>query len=223
VLGDASMADLDNERLMRELSLTVVSIDYRLAPEHPFPAASDDCLTVTAQIVEETVGPLLIGGSSAGGYLAAVTILRVRDELDAAGRFVGCVFNAGYFDCSGTPSARGSRPSQIPDVLDDGLMPLIAACYLPNHHPGELRNPQVSPLYASLHDLPPALFSVGSADHLLDDSMFMAARWEVFGNHAELAVYPDATHGSMTMGTALGQHAKQRRLAFIERVLHSAS
>jgi acetyl esterase len=219
ILGDAGMADLENERQSRDAGLTVISINYRLAPEHPYPAATDDCLAVTQWALEHNSGPLLIGGSSAGGYLAAVTILRVRDELNAADRFAGCLFTAGYFDHAGTPSALGARATDLPDVLDAYLIPSISAAYLPDHGYEKLRDPSVSPLYASLHGLPPALFIVGSADHLLDDSLFMSARWQAYGNEAELAVFPDATHGSMAMGTTLGRLSHQRRRAFTERVL----
>jgi acetyl esterase/lipase len=219
ILGDATMGDVENERQSRHAGLTVISIDYRLAPEHPYPAASDDCLAVTQWALENTSERFLIGGSSAGAYLAAITILRVRDELGAADRFAGCLFAAGYFDHAGTPSALGARATDLPDVLDDSLIPEVSASYLPSHPYEKLRDPSVSPLYASLHGLPPALFSVGSADHLLDDSLFMAARWQAYGNDAELAVYPDATHGSMSMGTSLGKISQERRRSFIERVL----
>jgi acetyl esterase/lipase len=68
-------------------------------------------------------------------------------------------------------------------------------CYLPELSDDERRAPEISPAFADLHDLPPALFSVGSADHLLDDTLMMSARYAAAGNEVELFVAPDMPHG----------------------------
>src|ERR1700722_14163429 len=77
ILGSPRMNDLANAELSRRLAVDVVSIDYRLAPEHPFPAGSDDCLAVARAVLDGSVGPVVLGGESAGGYYAAVTLLRI--------------------------------------------------------------------------------------------------------------------------------------------------
>ena len=69
--------------------------------------------------------------------------------------------------------------------------------------PEERRDPGVSPLYADLHGLPPALFTVGADDHLVDDTLFLAARWELAGNDTELVVYPEGPHGCIGMPSVL--------------------
>ena len=74
----------------------------------------------------------------------------------------------------------------------------------------ERRRPEVSPLYADLAGLPPALFTVGTADPLLDDSLFMALRWRAAGNQAELAVYPESIHGFNVFPTAMARAADER-------------
>jgi acetyl esterase/lipase len=79
--------------------------------------------------------------------------------------------------------------------------------------------PEISPLYAHLHGLPSALFTVGSADHLLDDTLFMAARWEAYGNEAELAVYPDCVHGFSGFPMELAKRANLRIDDFLTRIL----
>jgi acetyl esterase len=219
VLGEPRMDDPMNEALCQQHRVTVISVDYRLAPEHPWPAGPDDCFAVASWAVDNDRGPLLLGGSSAGAYLAAVTILRVRDELGAAARFIGCNFEAGYYDHGGTPSARGVRPTDVPDVLDPSLLPFVVKLFLPDRSAAELRKPSISPLYADLRGLPPALFTVGSADHLLDDSLFMATRWAAHESEAELAVYPDGTHGFTRLPTQMAAKAQQRIDAFFERVL----
>ena len=78
---------------------------------------------------------------------------------------------------------------------------------------------ELSPLYAGLHDMPPALFTVGSADHLLDDSLFMSARWAAYGNESALAVYPDCPHGFVGFPLELAKRATERIDEFFERVL----
>jgi acetyl esterase/lipase len=162
---------------------------------------------------------ILIGGESAGGYYAALTTLRIRDELDAIDRVIGANLVFGVYDLSGAPAFRGARPSDVPDILEDGLGEFVNACFVPGLTPDDCKVPSISPLYAELHDLPPALFTVGSADHLLDDSLFMAARWEVFGNDTELAVYPDCIHAFNAFPTELAKRANERIEAFFERVL----
>ncbi len=224
ILGSPLMNDVANADLSSRFDLAVVSVDYRLAPEHPHPAGSDDCLAVARWLVErgeaEFGSPrILIGGESAGGYYAALTTLRIRDELDAIDRVIGVNLVFGAYDLSGTPCVRGARPSDVPDILADGLFQFVNECFLPGLGPDDCKVPSISPLYADLHDLPPALFTVGSADHLLDDSLFMAARWEAYGNESELAVYPDCIHAFNAFPTELSKRANERIDAFIERVV----
>ena len=99
------------------------------------------------------------------------------------------------------------------------MFSFVNECYIPGRSLEDARDPAVSPLYADLAGLPPALFTVGSADHLLDDSLFMAARWQAYGNEAELAVYPDCIHGFTAMPMELAKRANERIDAFLERVL----
>jgi acetyl esterase len=76
----------------------------------------------------------------------------------------------------------------------DGIV-LFCECYLPGMTDDERRSPEISPAYASLRDLPPAFMSVGTADHLLDDTLMLAPRWVAAGNEVELFVAPDMPHG----------------------------
>ena len=224
MLGSPLLNDVANADLADRLGLAVVSVDYRLAPEHPFPSGADDCLAVAAWLIEHAeewfgAGDLVIGGESAGGYYAALTLLRVRDELQAIDRFRGANLVFGVYDLGGTPASRGYRPSDVPDVLDAGIFGFVHECYLPGRTPDDARVPEISPLYANLHDLPPALFTVGSADYLLDDSLFMAARWAVYGNESELAVYPDCVHGFTGFPMELAKRANERIDDFLVRVV----
>jgi acetyl esterase/lipase len=219
LLGDARNGDISNSKISKRLNVDVVSVDYRLAPEHPYPAGSDDCLAVAKSVIDSSDGPVVLGGESAGAYLAALTMLRLRDETKSSGRVGGLNLVCGVYDLSGTPSSVGMRASDVPDVLEDDLGDFVLDCYLPGWTRIQARDPQVSPLYADLRDLPPALFSVGSADHLLDDSLFMAARWRSYGNDTEVAVYPDCNHAFMVQETALARRASEHIADFLRSVI----
>jgi acetyl esterase/lipase len=217
IMGSPRMTDAANAGLAERLGLRVVSVDYRLAPEHPFPAGIEDCMAVARAELERSSDPIVVGGESAGGYYAVLTALRVRDELGAIDRLAGANLVFGIYDLSGTPSNTRSRPSDVPDIIDGATLQSLVDMYLPGRTLLDARDPAYSPLYADLTGLPPALFTVGHADHLLDDSLFMAARWQAYGNAADLAVYPDCIHGFTGFPTKLARHANRRIDEFLRR------
>jgi len=200
ILGAPEMNDAANLELTRRFAVAVVSVDYRLAPEHPYPAGPDDGIAVAAWLVEHAErefgsGRLLVGGESAGGYMAAAVLLRARDELGAVRSFVGANLVFGVYDWGRSPSQRGTRPHQGPDLLDPDGIRIFSDCYLPGRTDDERRDPAVSPAFADLRGLPPQLLSVGTCDHLLDDSLLFASRSAATGNEVELFVAPDLPHG----------------------------
>lgn len=199
-IGSPDLNDAENVVLARELGLAVVSVDYRLAPEWPYPAALTDAYSVAAWLVAEAeaefgTGDLLIGGESAGAYLAAMVLLHVRDELDAINLVKAANLVFGVFDWGRSPSQRGFQAAAGPDWLAADSMAVFADLYLPGLTDDERRDPAISPAFADLSGLPPALFTIGTLDHMFDDSLMMAARWRIAGNQSELAVYPDCGHG----------------------------
>jgi acetyl esterase len=205
VTGSPEMTDLLHEILSKELKLAFVSVDYRLAPEHPYPAGPDDCEAAALWLLEHAErefgsARLLIGGESAGAHLAACTLLRLRDR-DAVDRFCGANLVFGIYDLGRTPSQRGVP--ERPDLLTVEQIEYFAKLFTPDMSPEDRRDPGVSPLYADLHGLPPALFTVGADDHLVDDTLFLAGRWELAGNDAELLVYPEGPHGCIGMPSVL--------------------
>jgi acetyl esterase/lipase len=202
VLGAPQMNDGGNLDLSRRFGMAVVSVDYRLAPEHPFPAGPDDGVAVARWLLDNGASEfgserLLTGGESAGGYMAAAVLLRIRDELGAIDRVDGANLVFGVYDWGRSPSQRGLRAHDGPDVLTPDGIELFTDCYLPGRTDDERRDPSVSPAYADLRDLPPALFSVGTCDHLLDDTLMLGSRWAAVNGNAELFVAPEMPHGFM--------------------------
>lgn len=218
-LGSPRMNDRSNAMLCRTHDIRVVSVDYRLAPEHPFPAGPDDCLAVLLDVLDaeagSPTGPVLVGGESAGATLAVSALLRLRD-LGRVGEIAGANLSYGVYDLTRTPSMRGTVPS---DVADDVLAALPFDLYVPGRTAEELRTAEYSPLYADLREMPPALFTVGTADELLDDSLFLASRWAAYERETELAVYPDCGHGFTTYDMEMTRRARARTAEFFERCL----
>jgi acetyl esterase/lipase len=220
--GSPEMMDQLHEIIVDTCNVAVVSVDYRLAPEFPYPAGPDDCETAACWLLEHGVDEfgsdrLLIGGESAGAHLAAVTLLRLRDKHHAADRFRGASLIFGAYDLSRTPSQRGVGITSGTDILDGTGFPLDL--FLPGRSDEQRRDPDISPLYADLRGLPPALFCVGTNDHLLDDTLFMAARWDVAGNRTEVLVYPETPHGCIAL-PSVAAHYFPRLFDFLRECLH---
>jgi acetyl esterase/lipase len=185
-LDSAVRSDARNARLADVLGVTVVSVEYRLAPEHPWPAAPDDCETAALWLFEhgrEMFGTerMLIGGASAGATLATTTLLRLRDR-NLVHPMVGAVLQYGAYDLSG--QSPGGRL-----YADEWFIQAYAG------HVADRTDPDVSPLYGDLRGLPPTLLLVGTLDILLEDNLAMAARLSAAGNQVELRVFPESMHG----------------------------
>jgi len=194
--------------LARVTGCAVFAADYRLAPEFPYPAGPDDCEAAALWLIENASSEygtdrLLIGGESAGAHLSALTLLRLRDRHALGDRFCGANLVFGAYDLGLTPSARGVGPAPGSDILDPEEIRFMVEQFTPGMPLEDRRRPDISPLYADLRGMPPALFTVGTADHLLDDTLFMADRWLAAGNSAEVLVYPDAPHACIGVGTVL--------------------
>jgi acetyl esterase len=186
VYGSARLQDERLERLAVACSVGVFSVEYRLAPEYPYPAAPDDCEAVALWLAERDAGPLAIGGGSAGANLAVTTLVRLRDRHGFTG-FRAAALSCGVYDLALPHFADTGDPSLTREELTE----LIAeyASETP------LTSPDLSPAHADLSDLPDALFAVGSLDPLVRESVVMAERWRNAGSVAQLVVIPDAPHG----------------------------
>ncbi|MEI7035107.1 alpha/beta hydrolase [Streptomyces pratensis] len=197
-MGSAAQGDVRNRELSDALGIAVVSVDYRLAPEHPWPAAPDDCEAVALWLVAEAearfgTSRLTIGGSSAGATLALATLLRLRDR-GRVGRFAGGALQFGTYDLSAqTPAGRR--------IADEYFIQAYAG------HVADRAAPDVSPLYGDLGGLPPTLLVVGGEDVLLEDNLALAGRLSAAGNDVEIRIYPASPHGFTGHPTAMARTA----------------
>lgn len=213
-LGAPHHNDKQNQLLAEETGAAVISIQYRLAPEHAFPAGPDDCFAAVKWALEtKPYGdlPVVIGGESAGGHLAAVMLLRLREAgmLDAV---KGAVLTYGVYDMRMAPSAR--MWGDVPLILSTPIMNWFYENCLPGGKGAE--DPLNSPLLADLRGLVPALFSVGTSDPLLDDTLMMAPRWAAAGNATEVAIHPGGIHAFDQFDhLAIAKDYLKRKSAFV--------
>jgi acetyl esterase len=223
-LGANDLQDPRLDRLARETGLSVVSVGYRLAPENPYPAAPDDCETAAlwllgaaGKAVVGGAGALAIGGDSAGAHLAAVTLMRLRDRHGIVGAFGAAVLEYGGFDLSMTPSQRLWGERNL--VLSEPILNWFGDQFLPTLDREQRRDPDISPLYGELSGMPPAIFTVGTEDPLLDDTLFMEARWRTAGLETELRIWPEAPHGFISLPMTVADAACSAEHDFLRRTL----
>ncbi|MFD2251366.1 acetyl esterase/lipase [Pseudochelatococcus lubricantis] len=221
--GTADGQDARLERFADNLGLVAISVEYRLAPEHPYPAGPDDCEAAALWLAREGAAlfgaeRLFIGGESAGAHLSLVTLLRLRDRHGLS-PFSGAVLTAGCFDLGLTPSVRHWGEEKL--VLNTRDIEKFVESYLGGPELGghDPRHPDISPLYADLSGLPPAHLIVGTRDPLVDDTLFLHTRWVAAGNRAELAVWTGGAHVFVVFPGTLADRALARSEAFLATFL----
>ena len=204
-------------RISRAAGARALAINYRLAPEHPFPAAVEDATTAYRWLLENGVEParIVIAGDSAGGGLTVATLVALRDAGDPLPAAGVCL--SPWVDLEGIGESMTARAEVDPMVQRDGLL-AMAKAYLGDANP---RLPLAAPLYADLTGLPPLLIQVGTAETLLDDSTRLAERARSAGVDVVLEPWEDMIHVWHLFASMLpeGQQAVDRIGEFIrERV-----
>jgi acetyl esterase len=213
VVGSIESHDRLCRGLASKASAVVVSVDYRLAPEPPFPAAPDDAIAATRWVLENAallgVDPtrVAVGGDSAGGNLSAVVALALRDDARRPG-FQLLIYPATDLTRA-LPSHAMFRDSFF---LSRAAGDWYLAHYL--HDVADAKDPKASPLFAvDLARLPPALVITAGFDPLRDEGKAYADRMRAAGVEAELACFEGQMHGFCVLGGALRDGARAVDLA----------
>lgn len=176
--------------LAKAAGMRALSMDYRLAPEHPFPAAVDDCLAAYRWLLEQGISArsIVLAGDSAGGNLALACLTALRDSGTPLPRGA-CLFSP-WVDLALEGDSFESRASVDPRLTQEMLRTYQNA-YLAGR---DGKTPLASPLYARLQGLPPLLIQAGSDELLLDDATRLAARAAHAGVKVRLDVWPAMVH-----------------------------
>jgi acetyl esterase len=221
VVGDLDMADTVCATISRDAGAVVVSVDYRLAPEHKFPAGLDDMKAVTRWVARHgaeigiDTSRLAVGGDSAGGNLAAATAQALTAELKGALRFQVLVYPVTDLTCA-QPSFKDLGTGY---PLTEARMRAYIGMYLSD--PAQATDPRASPLLApSLAGQPPAIVILAGLDPLVDEGRAYARRLAEAGIPAEVAEVPDHPHGFL--GWTKDASASCEMLSLIGRRLKAA-
>ncbi|WP_312858002.1 alpha/beta hydrolase [Pseudonocardia pini] len=220
VCGEARDGDAVNVALVRALGVTVVSVDYRLAPEHPYPAALDDCEAAFRWLVDQPdIDPrrLALHGSSAGAGLCAALALRLRDRGGPAPAFQFLSIPE-LDDRVETPSARAfvDTPMWTREAAE-----LSWEAYLGAGRRGAADvSPHAAPARATdLTGLPPAYVSVMALDPLRDEGIAYALALQAAGVPVELHLFPGTFHGSGLLPAAISRREAAERVAVLGKAL----
>jgi monoterpene epsilon-lactone hydrolase len=175
----------------RAAGVRTLAVGYRLAPEHPYPAAHEDAMTAWRYLRAQGIAAnhIAVGGDSAGGNLTITLINRLRAAGDDQ---PACAWLASpWTDLTMTGATLVTKDVDDP-LIHKGYLEELAAAYAPA--PLDRRDPLISPLFANLHGFPPTLIQVGSAETLLDDAARFAAAAGAADVAVTLEVWPHMIH-----------------------------
>ncbi|MFN8371809.1 MAG: alpha/beta hydrolase [Anaerolineae bacterium] len=174
--------------LTRKLGMRALAVDYRLAPEYPFPAALDDCVTAYRWLLKQGIAPqhIAIAGDSAGGNLTLATLLRLRDDGDPLPAAAACL----------SPAGNLTERDEMFKGEHDALLHPRAAKYFRDVYigSGDAKNPLISPSYADFRGLPPLLIHAGDEEFLRYDARDIEQAARAAGVEVQLEMYPRMWH-----------------------------
>ncbi len=206
-------------KLARQLCVgagtVVVNVDYRLAPEHPFPVPLDDCVTAARWTRDSILrfggdpARLAIGGDSAGGNLSAAVINELRHEV----RLRAALLIYGAFDLLASRRDYDRYAPEEDPILPKHSMDLMLRAYLSGG--ASTDDPRVSPLKADLSHFPPACLVCGTWDPLLGDSQAMHQKLQQSGRRSVLHTYPEMPHAFLQLGPREATEALDTSCAFL--------
>ncbi|KAJ5470181.1 hypothetical protein N7530_007538 [Penicillium desertorum] len=234
VLATHKHSDSTLREYANKCQLTAISVGYRLAPKHPYPAAVHDAIDAAEYMVDHAVegyGATLrfLGGDSAGACLATVSALQLIRSRPSY-KLSGIVLPYGLFDLTlGLPTVAASTK---PLMINLAILERFNGAYVPGMSTVERKIPSVSPLYEDLRalvaasgtSLPPALFLCGTDDPLLNDTILMSSKWNIAGGEAIVKIYPGATHGfTVFPGLPVADEANAVTLDFLQEKLSDSA
>ena len=200
----------------RAAKARTLALGFRLAPEHPFPAAFDDALTAWRWLSRQGIAArhIAVGGDSAGGGLTVALINRLRDAGEALPACAWLI--SPWTDLTMSGSTLATKDAVDP-IIHKPYLAELADAYVPAGI--DKKDPRVSPLFADLRGLPPTLIQVGSAETLLDNSTRFAAAAGAAGVAVTLEIWPDMIHAWPMWNAHLepGRRALAHAGAFIRR------
>jgi acetyl esterase/lipase len=220
--GGYISGSLDSHRHMvaqagREARARTLALGYRLAPEHPFPAALEDAIAGYRFLLSQGLEPkhIAVAGESAGGGLAIATLVSVRDAGLALPACTWC--SSPWVDLEASGDSMTTK-APVDPLIQKPYSLELAAAYLNGADP---RTPLASPIYAELKGLPPMLIQVGSAETLLDDAVRLARVAGAADVRVTLEIWPDMIHAwhLFYQQVAAGRHALAAVGAFIRSML----
>jgi acetyl esterase len=222
VSGDARQSEWWASSLSARAGVAVVSVEYRLAPEHPFPIATEDCYDTTVWVGDHAAdlgidaGRLAVMGDSAGGNLAAVVALMARDR--GGPQIAAQILLYPSVDLvADLPSEHENANAPILTSKDLATTPGL---YF-HGSTGEMSDPYASPLRAKHHDLPPALIQTAQFDPLRDHGRAYADALRAAGGEVRLTNYVDAVHGYVSLPGVVpaARQALGETVAFVQERL----
>ena len=220
--GYCSGSILSHRRMVTEAGraggVRTLAVGFRLAPEHPFPAAYDDALTAWRWLRKQGIAAnrIAVGGDSAGGGLTLALAMRLRDAGDEV---PGCLWLASPWTDLTMSGATLTTKDAVDPLIHKGYLEELASAYVPASM--ARTDPRISPLFADLRGLPPMLIQVGSAETLLDDSVRLAGAAGAADVPVTLEIWPDMIHAWALWNAKLeaGRQALASAGAFMRRYL----
>jgi epsilon-lactone hydrolase len=188
ICGSAQAYSEMTSRLARACHARVLTVDYRLAPEHPFPAAVDDALAAYHWLTSEAADNLLVCGDSAGGGLTLATLISLRDAGERLPAAAVCI--SPWVDLEMTQASMDSLAAVDP-LINRDILTGMATIHLNGHDP---RSPLAAPLHADLRGLPPLLVQVGTWETMLDEARCIADRARQAGVQVKLETWEQMIH-----------------------------
>lgn len=208
-LGAPEQFDRPNLAIADGAHMQVVSVRYRLAPEHPWPAQRDDVMAALEWVLAQYPDlPVFIGGESAGAHLAVAALIQLRAR-GLMGRITGATLWYGCYDLRMTPSMANWGARKL-------ILSTPTVAWFRDNLAADPQDPTASPLLADLGGLCPAWFCVGTCDPLLDDTLFMAARWVAAGNAADVHIAPGGVHAFDGFDLEIARQARAAQLAWLQ-------